>query len=623
MDFFDDSKILEKYGSISYKTPKFLNVNYVLKVISDLSKLNNKEDILKIFVKILNSSFNNKYFKIVENENEIKGKILEFRTRTNNYGMLEINGKLDVELFSNLKLCVNIISSLIESKSSLNIETTNKIKISPHIEILNSMDNISFILDKHFNFTFFNNYSEKFLELRNYEVFGKKIWELFPELKNTLFEDNLYKLLHGDKIKETTHFIMVNGEKVNFSVKYILYNNEIIVIFKQNNNIEIENAKVEDNSIKNLVIFAGGIAHDFNNYLSIILGHTSLLISDFEHHTEYSKNLVAIETATQKAAKLADQLLSFSGKKESSIEIVDLSHIVFELVSLFHVSIPENIQILYDLCDENLHIKINSTRLNQVIFNLILNGIESINESGIITIKTGHKHFTHDYLNSTLIDNNFSSGNYVYIDIEDNGSGMNTDTIEKIFNPFYTNKPSGRGLGLATVVSIVKENNGTIKVVSEPGKGSVFRIIFPEIDNTDNISEKDTYRMSSKWYASGNVLFVDDDEAIRKMGSALLKTIGFDEIFIATDGIDAIEQYKNHYMNIDIVILDMSLPLIKGEEIFKYLKNINKHVKVILSTTYCNPQYVRKLKETGVFEIINKPYNINELRYILRMASLS
>ncbi|PCI43269.1 MAG: hypothetical protein COB41_07565 [Proteobacteria bacterium] len=241
--------------------------------------------------------------------------------------------------------------------------------------------------------------------------------------------------------------------------------------------------------------------------------------------------------------------------------------------------------------------------------NFITNANEAIHgKSGVITISTGWLHADHNYLKNVICEEHLDEGDYVYLEVSDNGCGMDKKTIQKIFDPFFTTKFTGRGLGMSALHGIIRGHRGAIKIYSELGRGTTFKILLPASKHANASRYTDVKHEYNAWESGGGIaLVVDDEEMIREMAGAMLRDMGFD-ILEAENGLEAVKLYPKHADNIRFVLLDMSMPKMDGEETFRELRKLNPKVCVILSSGYNEQEATQRFNGKGLAGFVQKPY---------------
>jgi PAS domain S-box-containing protein len=382
----------------------------------------------------------------------------------------------------------------------------------------------------------------------------------------------------------------------------------------------LEQQVMQAQKLESLGVLAGGIAHDFNNLLTSILGNADLALSDLHSTSPVRTYLEDIETVSRRAADLCRQMLAYSGKGRFVIQSISLNLLVNEMVHLLSVSISKKAIIKYDLHDDLPPILADATQVRQVVMNLITNASEAIgNRSGFITLASGAMDCDDKYLSTVVGDCGLHlPGQYVYLEVADTGIGMDRDTIERIFDPFFTTKFTGRGLGLAAVLGIVRGHKGALKVTSEKGKGTKFRVLFPAHREPTHPPEEKSVQADA-WKGQGLVLLVDDEETIRSMGRHLLERAGF-EVVTANDGREAIERFESHKDEIVLVILDMMMPHVDGEACYRELRSIDPHVKIIMTSGYNEQDVVSRFEGSALAGFVQKPYKSGDLLPVIQTA---
>ncbi len=380
--------------------------------------------------------------------------------------------------------------------------------------------------------------------------------------------------------------------------------------------IAVEQMKLEQQllhaqKLESLGVLAGGIAHDFNNILTSIIGNAELALLRINKESPGVDNLHRIEEAAARAADLAKQMLAYSGKGKFVIENINLNLLLEDMMHMLEVSISKKAVLRLNLIPDLPSVEADTTQIRQIIMNLIINASEAIGDkSGVIAVTTGCMDCNKDYLKDVWLDENLNQGLYVYLEIADTGCGMDKHTLAKLFDPFFTTKFTGRGLGMAAVLGIVRGHKGAIKVYSELGKGTSFKILLPASGKPANIFNHVGYE--GNWKGSGTVLLVDDEETVRGMGKEMLQEFGFTTI-TANDGREAVEIFKTT-PDISFVILDLTMPHMDGEQCFRVLRQIKPDVKVIMCSGFSEHEVTKKFMGKGLAGFIQKPYKLSALK---------
>jgi two-component system cell cycle sensor histidine kinase/response regulator CckA len=381
----------------------------------------------------------------------------------------------------------------------------------------------------------------------------------------------------------------------------------------------LEQQMLHSQKLESLGVLAGGIAHDFNNLLTGILGNADLAKTEMSPLAPSRACLDGIEVAARRAADLCRQLLAYSGRGRFIIQPISLQELVEEMGHLLSVSISKKVVLKYHFSMGIPAVDADATQLRQVIMNLIVNASEAIGErSGVISITVGLSHCDSDYLKGCFGADQMKPGDYVYLEVADTGRGMDKATLDRIFDPFFSTKFTGRGLGLAAVLGIMRGHRGAIRVYSEPGRGSTFKLLLPA-------SEGAAAAMSNKapvaiaYHASGKILLADDEETIRNLGRRMLQRAGFD-VVVAADGREAVEKFAVDKDSIALVVLDLTMPHLDGEACYREMRQLKPGVRVILSSGYNEQDIVNRFAGKGLAGFVQKPYTTEELLAKIRQA---
>ena len=376
-------------------------------------------------------------------------------------------------------------------------------------------------------------------------------------------------------------------------------------------------AKVQQaQKLESLGVLAGGIAHDFNNLLTAILGNANVALMDLAPESPVRDSLRSIEEASCRAAELCRQMLAYAGLNRFVAEPVNLPRLVQELTHLLHVSVSKKALLRCVLAEDLPAIEADPAQLRQVAMNLIINASEAIGEAeGVIAIFTGIMQCEEAYLRECHPAGSLACGKYVYLEVIDTGCGMDPEALARIFDPFYTTKFSGRGLGLASVLGIVRQHRGNLKVESVPGRGTTFRVLFPASEKA--AVPADTDGQPAAWQGTGTILLVDDEAPVRNVATKMLECCGF-SVLIASDGYEAVEQFREHSEEIACVLLDFAMPRMDGEETYRELRRLRRDVPIVLASGYSAFDVQNRFPDGGLAGFIEKPYDLQKLGATLR-----
>ncbi len=369
----------------------------------------------------------------------------------------------------------------------------------------------------------------------------------------------------------------------------------------------LERKLLETQKLESLGVLAGGIAHDFNNILTGILGNATLATLDLPVGSPVHGNLETIKQASLRAADLCKQMLAYSGKGRFVVQNLSLNSLVGETTHLLKLSISKKAVLRFDLFPSLPAIEADATQIRQVIMNLVINASEAIGEkTGFISLSTGLARVDREYLGGTLLAPELPDGTYVFLEVADSGCGMSTETQARIFDPFFTTKFAGRGLGLAAVLGIMRGHNGTLKLHSELGHGTTFKLLFPcaagsaELITAEGMAKK-------IWRGKGCVLVVDDEESVRSTMALMLTKLGF-EVALAADGREALEIFRADPNRFTLVLMDLTMPHLDGEQAFTALRQIRGDVRVVLMSGFNEQEVSSRCSCKGVSGFLQKPF---------------
>jgi len=370
--------------------------------------------------------------------------------------------------------------------------------------------------------------------------------------------------------------------------------------------------------LESLGILAGGIAHDFNNILVGILGNADLALEELPVGAPARAYLHQINLSAKRAADLARQMLAYSGKGKFVVEEIDLNDLVLEMSHLLDASIPKNVTMAFNLASELPAIEVDATQVRQVFMNLVINAAESIGKrKGIVTVSTRLQNLRAGELEDGYLDQQVPPGPYVCIEVRDNGCGMSEETRHRIFDPFFSTKFTGRGLGLSAVLGIVRGHHSAIEVKSALDKGTAVRVFFPALEvSACSVRKRQAEASSLNWRGTGKVLVVDDEATVLMVAQRILEHLGF-EVLLAENGQQAIEIFKDNADAIKVVLLDLTMPHMGGEETFDAIRQIRPDVPVVLSSGYPEERAKAGFRGQELAGFVQKPYTVNALANVI------
>jgi PAS domain S-box-containing protein len=373
--------------------------------------------------------------------------------------------------------------------------------------------------------------------------------------------------------------------------------------------------------LESLGVLAGGIAHDFNNLLTPVLGHTSRVLAEIDPDSPMRESLEQIRKTTLRAAGLTGQLLAYAGESRVVTRSVDLSELIREMADLLGTASSHKAELHYALASDLPAIEADPVQIRQVIMNLVPNASEAIGDNpGIIRVCTGVMEADRGYLARSHLGAELSEGSYVYLEVSDTGCGMDEGTKARIFDPFFTTKLLGRGLGLAALLGIVRAHRGALRVDSRPGQGTSFRVLFPSQGETAR-EEPTIPPTTDGWRGHGTALVVDDEEDVREVLRWMLESTGF-SVLTAEDGRTGVDLFRQRFSDITVVLLDMTMPKMGGEEAFYEIRRVRPEVPILFSSGYGERDATRRLTDEKFTGFVKKPYErsglVEKLREVLQ-----
>ncbi|MBI4851226.1 MAG: response regulator [Acidobacteria bacterium] len=375
---------------------------------------------------------------------------------------------------------------------------------------------------------------------------------------------------------------------------------------------KLEQQLFHSQRLESIGTLTGGIAHDFNNLLAGILGYAELFKKKLDpSNTKLYNYAGIIEQSATHGAELAQRLVAFARGGSPKSQILELNSIVEDTLKLLKRALGRSIEIKSFL-DPNLYsIEANATQIQQILMNLCINARDAMPNGGLLSVSTANIQ-----INKSKLIKGLKFGDYVLLSVSDNGSGMDESTLARIFEPFFTTKEIGKGtgLGLAMVATIVRETKGQVLVDTKLGQGTSFHIYLPSV--AQNVAEV-IVNDAKVFQGTETILVVDDEETLRYLAKDLLEAYGY-KILLAADGLEALEIYRNKSNEIAVLLLDMVMPKMGGQELYRKILEINPKVKVVFASGYCPPEEIEAIWQEGLMGFVQKPYQIEGLTAELR-----
>jgi two-component system, cell cycle sensor histidine kinase and response regulator CckA len=379
----------------------------------------------------------------------------------------------------------------------------------------------------------------------------------------------------------------------------------------------LEEKMLEAQKMESLGMMAGGIAHDFNNLLATVLGNMELALEAPDLPEDVATCLEESKKATLKAAELSREMLLYAGQHPMQLRPLDLNESVRQIHHIVESNLCRNTQILYELEPDPPFVCADPAQIHQVLVNLISNADESLDgRPGTVTLSTGIARLEEPMLDDVLADASLAAGDYAFIRVADTGGGMDPKIMRQIFEPFFSSKFIGRGLGLAAVRGIIRAHRGAIHVTSRPGEGSVFTLYFPVHGPRTETAAVEPPARKQDAGGSNRILVVDDEEGVRQILQYVLGKAGY-TVACAADGEEALQRVAEESGAFDAILLDLRMPRMSGEEVFRHIKETQPQTPVIVLTGYSEEIMSGLLKEDRPDGFIQKPFEVKALLEML------
>ena len=371
-----------------------------------------------------------------------------------------------------------------------------------------------------------------------------------------------------------------------------------------------EQALRQAQKLESLGVLAGGIAHDFNNLLTAVLGHAEVALGQTPEGTPLRAALEHIDAAAHRGADLARQLLAYAGKGRIAVLPQDLNRVIREMGDLLQVSISKKVALAYDLQPGLPLVEADSAQFQQVLMNLVINASEAIGDQpGTITLRTRAAAYSQPELTAAFPGQVLDPGNYVRMDVADDGCGMDAETIGRIFDPFFSTKFTGRGLGLSAMLGIVRGHQAGLRVESHPGRGTTFTLLFPASARLPQVEPR---RPAPPAPLPGRVLVADDEASLRDLARSALERAGL-EVVEARDGQEAVDRFRAESGRIQVVFLDLTMPRMGGAEAFRLIRQLDPAARVLLTSGYTEQEALDTLANLIPDGFLQKPFRVRDL----------
>jgi signal transduction histidine kinase/CheY-like chemotaxis protein len=381
----------------------------------------------------------------------------------------------------------------------------------------------------------------------------------------------------------------------------------------------LERQFLQAQKLESLGVMAGGIAHDFNNLMATVMMRADLAAMDLPGRSPIRRHLEGITQVTERAAALAGQMLDFAGHKGfAPTSKIDLTTLVAETLPMVAAASSKKIEIERRFASTLPRIEGDASRVGQVVLNLLTNAADAIgaDRPGVITLTTGVMTCGREFLAHCVVADKEGAGDYVYLQVSDTGCGMGDEVQAKIFDPFFTTKAPGRGLGLAAVLGIVRSHGGALRLCSAPGQGTTIRVLFPFDDPTSSPPAVATHQPQGPERLEGTILVVDDEGPLLEVLRLHLGRFGL-RVLTAADGEEGVAVFRDHAEEIDLVLLDRSMPRLSGPEALVEMRRLRGAVPAILMSGFGQDLPTDIPHPGEKIEFLPKPFQMSTLRQVV------
>jgi PAS domain S-box-containing protein len=480
-------------------------------------------------------------------------------------------------------------------------------------------------------FTLWNARSEEIFGLRKEEVLGRSDYDLFPKDQSDFFrakDEEVIRNRQSVEIPEEQVLTKALGEITLQTREVPLFDEkgEPFLLLGISENITerraMEAAVRQTQKLESLGVLAGGIAHDFNNLLTAILGNLGLASLQVSEDHPIQRFLDKAKTTSLRAAELTRQMLAYAGKGVFTVKPLDLSQVAEEITNLLEVSISKRVRLQFGFSRGLPCINADPAQIQQVVMNLVTNASEAIGEAeGDILLATGLTELTATRAATLHPGSPIPPGRYVTLCVKDTGVGMSAEVLSQIFDPFFTTKFSGRGLGLSTMLGILRAHHAGIGITSEPGRGTEFHLYFPEygLGPTEDKTPSDPAVATP---LPGVVLLVEDEPEIRKATGAMLHQAGF-EVLEAVDGAEACEVFRQAHPRIQVILMDLNMPQMDGRSAAREILAIDPKARILLTSGFPMDMSAQGIGQETLRGFIQKPYQLPDLLAALQRVMVT
>ena len=515
--------------------------------------------------------------------------------------------------------------ALIGSVRDITLEKESETTLQTYAHIVSASSDYLALIDRQYAYQAISTAYAQQLEKRPDEIIGRSVAQIIgTEVFERILKPLAERCLSGEKITFQLWYSFANDRRRLLDIIYTPHYEKgrtpkTISAYVERTRDITDVAKLEEQlrqscKLETIGMLTGSIAHDFNNILSAILGYSEISLKMTAENSELHSYLKRILSASNRASNLVKQILNFSRKGEQEVRPVQIKHIVDEALALIRASLPITITIEREIGSEAF-IMCDATQIYQILINLCSNAGYAMREKGgVLTVRV-----TDIVLDVSMIDQQpIEPGRYVQLSVSDTGTGMSTHVQQRIFDPFFTTKEKGKGtgIGLSLTHDIIKSYRGALTVQSEPGKGSTFNVFLPVIEGPSFLESKSVEPLPT---GHERILFIDDEDALADLGKQMIESLGY-RVTSRVNSLEALSLFESHPEAFDLVITDLVMPDMNGDELVRNIHKIRQEIPVILVTGFTEQMTPEKVVSLGVTRLAIKPIVMKDMACFIRQA---